>query len=81
MIAKLEVRRQLAAYENKLREEIQIIEAEIEKINNDCKDSLMLQQMWIRSNVYYRLSTKLSTLRGVLNDIIDMRCSKVFEEE
>lgn len=81
MIAKLEVRRQLASYENKLREEINSIETEIERITNACKGSIELQQIWLASNKYFRIKTKLATLKDVLNDIIDMRCSKIFEEE
>ena len=79
MIAKVEVRRMLASYENKLREEIKVIRDKLESMENACP-TLEMERIWRRSEEYAELYTKLTTLRGVLSDIIDIRCSEIFEE-
>lgn len=80
MIAKVEVRRQLALYENKIREEIQNIREDIKDMDNACGDSMQMKRIWLASEIYAKLNTKLTTLNCVLSDIIDMRCSEIFED-
>ena len=79
MIEKVEVRRMLASYEKKLKEEIKKIEEEKERINNDCK-SLEAKEIWWQSNKYNELVTKYIVLRNVLGDICDMRCGEMLNE-
>lgn len=73
MIEKLAVRKMLASYELKLKEEIRKIEEERQRIN-DCCVSLEAKEIWWNSNKYNELVTKYITLNKVLMDIIDMRC-------
>jgi hypothetical protein len=80
MIAKLEVRRMLVSYENKLREEIKGIREKLEAMENACP-TLEIERIWRRSEEYAELHTKLTTLSGVLSDIIDMRYSKILDDD
>lgn len=80
MIAKIEVRRQLALYEKKIEEEIASIREEINNMYNLCKNSKKIQEVWYESKDYIKLDVKLRTLQGVLLDIIDMRCSEILED-
>lgn len=79
MIAKVEVRRYLASYENKIREEAKGIKERIQTIEDTCTTP-ELERMWRNSHEYIELHTRLMTLNFVLSDIIDMRCDRIFEE-
>lgn len=79
MIAKLEVRRMLASYEQKIREEIKGIREKLQTMENSCT-TLEMERIWRDSNEYTELHTRLATLNNVISNIIDMRCSKIFEE-
>lgn len=79
MIAKAEVRRQLALYEQKLKEEIKSVDEELKRMNSACSTSEM-QAIWNKSVECAKLHTKFQTLYAVWMDIIDLRCSEMFEE-
>ena len=79
MIEKVEVRRQLALYENKIREEIKSIREEMQAMNESCTTTAM-KEIWLESEKYTKLSTRIKTLSGVLSDVIDIRCSEIFED-
>lgn len=79
MIEKLEVRKMLASYEQKLKEEIRKIEEEKQRISDDCK-GMEAKEIWWQSSKYAVLTEKYITLRNVLTDIIDMRCDEILNE-
>ena len=79
MIAKIEVRKRIALYEQKLREERQSIEKELEKMKNACATSEM-EAIWRQSKEYARLNERLKTLHEVTMDLIDMRCEEMFDD-
>ena len=79
MIAELEVRRMLASYEQKLREEIADTREHIQTMEDSCR-TVEMERIWRESNEYIELHTRLATLRNVISNIIDMRCSKILEE-
>lgn len=79
MIAKLEVRRMLALYEQKIREEIKGIREKLQTMEDSCT-TLEMERIWRKSEEYRELHTRLVILSNVLSDIIDMRCSEILEE-
>jgi hypothetical protein len=79
MIEKLAVRKMLASYERKLKNEINSIEAEIQKMNNVCQTNEMLE-IWHQSKRYAELSAKKCALYNVYCDIMDMRCDEALED-
>lgn len=80
MIAKVEVRRVLALYEKKLKEERQSIIAEMDRMSNACT-TLAMKEVWINSNEYLKLATRLATLNEVSMNIIDIRCDEMFADD
>lgn len=79
MIEKLAVRKMLASYERKLKNEINSIEAEIQKINNVCQTNEM-NEIWHQSKRYAELSARKYALYEVYHEIMDMRCDEVLED-
>ena len=79
MIEKLAVRKMLASYEKKLKEEIRSIEEEIENMNNACATNAM-SKIWHNSKEYLELLTKYGTLYEVLSNIRDLRCDEMLED-
>ena len=79
MIEKAEVRRRLAQYEIKLKKELQEIENEIKTMYDSCK-TMKMERVWQKSEEYKMLSMKWQTLRTVLYDIEDIRCSELFND-
>jgi NurA-like 5'-3' nuclease len=79
MIAKVEVRRYLVSYENKIREEAKGIREKIQAMEDACS-TFEMERIWRNSNEYTELHTRLITLNKVLSDIIDMRYDRIFEE-
>ena len=79
MIAKLEVRRMLASYEQKIREEIKGIREKLQIMEDSCS-TFEMERIWRDSKEYTELHTRLATLSNVISDIIDMRCSEILEE-
>ena len=79
MIAKVEVRRQLALYEQKIKEEIKSIRKEIQTMQDSCTTNAM-KNIWYDSVIYEKLNERLITLHRVLNDVIDFRCSEMLED-
>ena len=79
MIAKVEVRKELALYEQKIREEINKVRNEIEKMNNifNTNDTM---RIWKESAEYSALRTRLSTLTEVLWGIQDIRCGEMLND-
>ena len=80
MIAKVEVRKRLALYEDKLKERQKSIQGEIRRMNESCT-TLEMDSIWHRSKEYAKLMTELQVLREVLFDIIDIRCDEMFEDD
>lgn len=79
MIAKIEVRKRLALYEKKLREERKEIERELEEMKSACTTSEM-EAIWRQSKEYTRLNERWQTLHEVVMDIIDIRCEEMFND-
>lgn len=79
MIEKIEVRRMLAAYESKIKDEISNINNEIKRMNEAC-ETVEMMEIWLQSKRRVELSMKLTTLFEVLGDIIDMRCCEQLED-
>ena len=79
MIAKVEVRRALASYETKIKEEIKRIENEIEKMDSACatKD---IKEIWRASAKYATLRSRKCTLTEILYGVEDIRCSEMLED-
>ena len=79
MIAKVEVRKELALYEQKIKEEIKRVVDEIEKMNNifDTNDT---RPIWKASAEYTKLKTRYSTLTEVLWGIQDIRCGEMLND-
>lgn len=80
MIAKVEVRKRLALYEDKLKEREKSIQEEIRRMNDSCA-TLEMDAIWHRSKEYAKLMTELQVLREVLFDIIDIRCDEMFKDD
>lgn len=79
MIEKSAVRKRLALYEDKIKEEKKSIEAELKKMKDACLTSEM-QTVWNQSKEYARLNVKLQVLSEVVMDIIDIRCEEMFND-
>ena len=79
MIEKLAVRKMLADYEKKLKEEIRKVEEEKQKIDNAI--AYEAKEIWYNSKKYNELVTKYITLHNVLADIRDMRCDEMLEDD
>lgn len=79
MIAKVEVRKELALYEQKIKDEIKKVENEIEKMNNifNTNDA---RPIWKASTEYAELRTRMSILTEVLWGIQDIRCGEMLND-
>lgn len=80
MIAKVEVRKRLALYEDKLKERKKSIQEEIRRMNDSCT-TLEMQAIWHQSKEYAMLMTEMQVLHEVLFDIDDIRCEEMFEDD
>ena len=80
MIEKLVVRKMLASYEKKLKEEIRKIDEEINNMNEACITNEMLS-IWHRSKEYEALHARKYALHEVLWDIHDIRCDEALEDD
>jgi hypothetical protein len=79
MIAKVEVRKQLALYEQAIRKEKQAIEYELDRMKDACL-TVEMQAIWNRSKEYAILMAKWEVLNNVLMDVMDIRCSEMLED-
>lgn len=71
MIEKVEVRRRLIAYRKELKEKMQAIEEEVERMTNACITEEM-KQIWYRSPRYIVLDAKWQMLYTVYLEIFDL---------
>lgn len=79
MIEKLAVRKMLATYEKKLKEEIHRIEDEIQNMNEACITNKM-SKIWHNSKEYEALHVRKYALYEVYHDIMDMRCGEALDD-
>lgn len=79
MIAKAEVRRQLALYEQRIRQKQQSIACELDRMRDACL-TIEMKTILNQSKEYARLMAKWEVLHDVLMDIIDIRCSEMFAD-
>ena len=79
MIAKVEVRKELALYEQKIKDEIKKIENEIKKMDDACATD-DIKVIWRASAKYSALRSRWSTLTEVLWGIQDIRCDEMFND-
>ena len=79
MISKLEVRKQLALYEQTIRKEKQAISDELDRMRDACL-TVEMQAIWNQSKEYARLMAKWEVLNDVLMDVRDIRCSEILED-
>lgn len=79
MVEKVAVRKMLASYERKLKEEIRKIEEEKQRIS-DAIATIEAKEIWWQSKQYAELTEKYITLRNVLMDIVDMRCDEMLND-
>lgn len=79
MIAKAEVRKRLALYENTIKEEIKKIENQIKKMDESCS-TMEMKTIWKQSKEYTKLNTRWSTLTEILWGVQDIRCDEMFED-
>ena len=79
MIAKVEVRKRLALYENTIKEEIKKIENQIKKMDESCS-TMEMKTIWKQSKEYTKLNTRWSTLTEILWGVQDIRCDEMFED-
>lgn len=79
MVAKIEVRKRIAAYEDKLRQEIKDVAKEMMRMKESCKTSDM-EVVWKQSATYAKLHSRWETLHEILDDIIDLRCEETWED-
>lgn len=80
MIKKAIVRRRLALYEKKIKEEIVNIEEKIQSMKDACKTREMMTILF-DSKEYARLLSRFETLCEVQSYILDMRCEDMFADE
>ena len=80
MIAKVEVRRQLALYEQKIKDEIKKVENEIVKMDIACA-TVEMMAIWKQSKEYAKLNERRGTLIEVLWGIRDIRCDEMLEDK
>ena len=79
MVEKVKVRRRLALYEQKIKEEIKRITNKIQQMNDSCQ-TIEMERIWRRSTEYIELHTRWAMLNDVLSDICDIRCDEMFED-
>lgn len=79
-VEKILVRRKLADYENKLKNEMRDISNRIEEMNKVCSTSEM-NTIWHQSKEYALLMDRLDTLSRVKMDITEIRCSDLLEDK
>lgn len=79
MIAKVEVRRELALYEKKIKEEIKRIEDEIEKMDSACATN-DIKEIWRASAKYTTLRSRKCTLTEIVWGIADIRCGEMLDD-
>ena len=79
MIAKVEVRKELASYEQKIKTEIKKIEDEVKRMD-DIFDTNDTRRIWKESAKYSALYTRWSTLKEVLWGIQDIRCGEMLND-
>ncbi len=79
MIAKVEVRRELASYEQKIKAEIKKVEDELKRMD-DIFDTNDTRSIWKASAKYSQLITRRSTLTEVLWGIQDIRCGEMLND-
>ena len=80
MIAKVEVRKRLALYEQKIREEKKDIEAELDRMRNACA-TVEMKAIWNQSKEYAVLMAKWETLNEILMGIVNIRCDAMFDDD
>lgn len=79
MIAKVEVRKRLALYEQEIKERRNLIAEEMNRVSNACI-TMEAKTIWLGSIEYMKLATKFVTLNEILMDIIDMRCEEMLND-
>lgn len=79
MIAKEEVRKQLALYEQEIKKEKQAVADELDRMRDACL-TVEMQAIWNQSKEYARLMAKWQVLNNVLMDVRDIRCSEMLED-
>ena len=79
MVAKIEVRKRLALYEQEIKERRKLIEEKMKRIGDACT-TIQAKAIWSGSIEHMKLHTKWATLNEVLMDIIDIRCEEMFED-
>lgn len=79
MIAKVEVRKELASYEQKIKSEIKKVEDELKRMD-DIFDTNDTRHIWKESAKCSELRTRWSTLKEVLWDIQDIRCGEMLND-
>ena len=80
MIAKIKVRRRLASYEKKIKDERTSIEEKIKRMDDACT-TREAKMIWRDSKEYARLVSRLEALGEVQSDILDMRCEEMLADE
>ena len=80
MIAKVEVRKRLALYEQEIKKEKQAISDELDRMREACL-TVEMQAIWNQSKEYARLMAKWEVLNNVLMDVRDIRCSEMLEDD
>ena len=79
MIAKVDVRKQLGLYETKIKEEIQRVEDEVKKMDNDCLTEDM-KVIWKASAKYSALRSRRKALTEALWLFQDFRCGEMLND-
>lgn len=79
MIAKVEVRKRLALYEQQIKEEIKRIENEAKRMDDACS-TMEMKAIWKQSKEYTKLHTRWSTLTEILWGIRDIRCDEILND-
>lgn len=80
MIKKVTVRRMLADYESKIKNQIKEVEAEITKMNNLCT-TFEMKEIWLKSQMSAELHLKWKMLNNLKNDIANMRYSDMLADD
>ena len=79
MIAKAEVRKRLALYEQEIKKEKQAISDELDRMRDACL-TVEMQAIWNQSKEYARLMAKWEVLNNVLMEVMDIRCGEMLED-
>ena len=79
MISKVEVRKRLYLYEDTIREEQKLVEAEMKSMREACLTTEMVNILR-NSKEYAKLSGKLEVLHDVKIGLIDLRCEEMFND-